>query len=69
MAGLFASDRGQLDLSASYKLEGLPTKPTITLNVTNVLSEDQRSSFWKDDATFTYYEPGYSVLLGIRGTF
>jgi TonB-dependent receptor len=69
VAGLFAADRGQLDLSASYRIDALPTKPTITLNVTNLLSEDQRSTFWKDDATFTYYEPGYSVLLGIRGTF
>jgi len=69
VAGLFAADRGQLDLSAGYTIEALPSKPTITLNVTNLLSEDQRSTFWQDDATFTYYEPGYSVLLGIRGTF
>jgi hypothetical protein len=33
------------------------------------LSEDQRATFWQDSATFTYYEPGYSIQLGIRGTF
>jgi TonB-dependent receptor len=68
-AGLFADDRGQLDLSASYKLSNFASEPTITLNVSNLLSEDLRSTFWQDSATFTYYEPGYSVLLGIRGTF
>jgi TonB-dependent receptor len=69
VAGLFSDERGQLDLSASFKLSNLPSEPTITLNVANVLSEDQRATFWQDSATFTYYEPGYSILLGLRGTF
>ena len=69
VAGLFADDRGQLDFSASYQFADAPTKPTITLNVTNVTSEPQRASFWQDSAAFTYYEPGYSILLGVRGTF
>jgi len=69
VAGLFADDRGQLDMSASYRLENVGSKPTITLNVSNMLSEHQRNTFWQDTAAFTYYEPGYSVLLGIRGTF
>ncbi|HET9475362.1 MAG TPA: TonB-dependent receptor [Steroidobacteraceae bacterium] len=69
VAGLFADDRGQLDFSASYRLENVGSKPTVTLNVSNLLSEHQRSTFWQDTAAFTFYEPGYSVLLGIRGTF
>jgi hypothetical protein len=69
VAGLFADDRGQLDFSASYQFVNAPTKPTITLNLTNVTSEPQRASFWQDSAAFTYYEPGYSILLGLRGTF
>jgi TonB-dependent receptor len=69
VAGLFADDRGQLDFSASYRFDNAFGKPTLTLNVTNVLSEHQRNTFWQDTAAFTFYEPGYSVLLGIRGTF
>jgi hypothetical protein len=37
--------------------------------VQNALSESQRSTFWQDSAAFTFYEPGYAVVLGIRGTF
>ncbi len=69
VAGLFTDERGQLDLSASYQLDNVGSEPQITLNVSNILSEDQRATFWQDNAAFTFYEPGYGVLLGIRGTF
>jgi TonB-dependent receptor len=68
-AGLFSDARGVLDMSASYQLANFPTAPTLTLNVQNVLSEAQRATFWQDSAAFTYYEPGFSVVLGLRGTF
>jgi TonB-dependent receptor len=69
VAGLFSDARGVLDFSASYEFANLPTSPTLTLNVQNALSESQRSTFWQDSAAFTFYEPGYAVVLGIRGTF
>lgn len=69
LAQLYTDARGQWDLSASYQFENLPTAPQLTLNVINITSEPQRSSFWHDNATFTYYDPGYSVLVGVRGTF
>lgn len=68
-AELKTDARGQWDLSASYSLESLPTSPQLTLNVINLTGEEQRTYFWHDNATFTYYDPGYSVLVGVRGTF
>ncbi len=69
VAQLKSDARGQWDLSASYKLESLPTKPQVTLNVINLTSEPLRTTFQYDNATYTYYDPGYSVILGVRGTF
>jgi hypothetical protein len=37
--------------------------------VTNLTGETQRSTFLYDNAAWTFYEPGFSVLLGIRGKF
>lgn len=65
----FTDEYGQLDLSASYEFSNLPTSPQVTLNVTNITGENQRTTFVNDNATWTFYEPGYSILLGIRGTF
>lgn len=61
--------RGQLDLSASYQFEGVATEPMVTLNISNLTSEPLRSTFWYDNATFNYYNAGYTATLGIRGTF
>jgi len=69
LAQLYTDARGQLDLSASYEFDWLPTSPQITLNAINVTSEPQRQTFQFDNAAFTYYDPGYSILLGVRGRF
>jgi TonB-dependent receptor len=68
-AQLFNDSYKQLDLSAGYTFGNLPSKPQITLNVNNVTGEKQRATFMQDNATWTFYDPGYSVTLGIRGTF
>lgn len=68
-AQIFTDARGQWDLSASYALPNLPTSPQITLNVINITGEPLRSTFQHDNATFTYYDGGYTILLGLRGTF
>ena len=68
-AQLFNDSYKQLDLSAGYTFENLPSKPQITLNMNNVTSETQRATFQYPNATWTYYDPGYSITLGIRGTF
>ena len=61
--------RGQLDLSASYTFTSLPTEPQITLNVTNITGEKMRQAFHWDNATYEYYDPGTTVMLGVRGKF
>jgi hypothetical protein len=64
----------QLDLSASYKFESLPSSPQITLNVINITGETIRQTWGNDSQPFSnaaraFYDPGYAVLLGVRGTF
>ncbi|MFC4525888.1 TonB-dependent receptor [Dyella halodurans] len=61
--------RGQLDLSASYQFAQWKSKPTITLNAINMTKAALRTTFTYDNAAYTYYTPGYTIMLGIRGTF
>jgi len=37
--------------------------------VINATSATQRGTFMQDNATWTFYDPGYSIVLGVRGTF
>ncbi|RPE81224.1 TonB-dependent receptor [Vulcaniibacterium tengchongense] len=68
-AQIVGEDRGQFDLSASYTLSSLPTRPQITLNVINLTGEERRSNFWWPNAVNDLYDPGRTVMLGIRGSF
>lgn len=61
--------RGQLDLGSSYQFANLPSKPTITLDAINLTKAKLRSTFTYNNAAYTYYSPGYTVMLGIRGSF
>lgn len=65
----FGKERKTLDLSASYTLANLPSKPQITLNVRNLTDEDQVSYLQYENVTYDIYEPGRTIVLGIRGTF
>ena len=69
LAALMTDARGQWDMSASYAFPELPSKPQITLNLINITNEAQRQSFQFTNATYTYYKAGYTILLGVRGTF
>jgi TonB-dependent receptor len=72
-ARLYGDPYAQLDLSASYKLSkligDLPSNPEITVDVLNLTNSIQRDYFQYSRATYSYYRPGSSVLIGIRGTF
>jgi TonB-dependent receptor len=68
-AQLFGDAYSQLDMSASYEFTEAPGSPQVTLNAINILGESRRSTFMQDNATNSFYEPGYSVLLGIRLKF
>ena len=65
----YIDSRGQLDLSASYTLSQFESEPQLTLNVINITSEPLRQTFQFDNAAYEFYDPGYTVLLGVRGTF
>ncbi|RDS85272.1 TonB-dependent receptor [Dyella psychrodurans] len=61
--------RGQLDMGASYQFVHLPSKPMITLDAINMTKADLRTTFTYSNAAYTYYTPGFTVMLGIRGSF
>jgi TonB-dependent receptor len=61
--------RGQYDLAISYNLPGLPTSPQITFNVINITKQELRSVLEYDNVVYDVYEPGRTILVGIRGTF
>jgi len=61
--------RGQLDFGASYQFEHLPSKPMITLDATNLTKANFRQTFTYSNAAYSFYTPGFTVMLGIRGSF
>lgn len=65
----FIESRGQWDFSGSYEFSNLPTSPKLTLNLINFAGDPQREIFSHGNAPFTYYDPGYTAILGISGTF
>lgn len=69
---IFGRDYSQLDFSGSLdlaKVFGNEYLPTLTLNVINITKEAQGSYFQFENATFNEYNPGRTVLVGIRGRF
>ncbi|MGK6321185.1 TonB-dependent receptor [Sphingomonas sp. DT-204] len=71
-AAIFGRDYSQLDFSGSLDLGKMFDNdylPTLVLNVINITKEAQRSYFQYPNATFNEYNPGRTVLIGIRGRF
>jgi TonB-dependent receptor len=68
-AQYFGVDRGQLDLSASYSMDWLPSKPQVTLNLINLTDEPLENYLAYENVPGEVYEPGVTVLLGVRGSF
>jgi TonB-dependent receptor len=64
--GLYALGRGQVDLSASWRMRGLGK---ITLDATNLTNAPYRMVFGTAGATYSVYNPGYQALIGWQGTF
>ncbi len=61
--------RGQWDFSGSYAFANLPSNPKVTFNLINFGGELQRENFQYNNAAYGYYDPGYTAVLGISGTF
>jgi TonB-dependent receptor len=71
-AAIFGRSYSQLDFSGSVDLGdifGQKYLPTLVLNVINITKEAQGSYFQFENATFNEYNPGRTVLVGIRGRF
>jgi TonB-dependent receptor len=71
-AAIFGRSYSQLDFSGSLDLAGIfgpKYLPTLVLNVINITKEAQGSYFQFENATFNEYNPGRTVLVGIRGRF
>ncbi|MBO9518394.1 MAG: TonB-dependent receptor [Porphyrobacter sp.] len=71
-AAIFGRGYSQLDFSGSLDLGYLfdnERLPTLVLNATNLTEEPQGSYFQFPNATFNQYNPGRTLLVGIRGTF
>jgi len=43
--------------------------PQLTLDVINITKSEQRSYFQFPEAAFTWYQPGRTVMIGLRGKF
>lgn len=72
VAAIFGRPYGQLDFSGNVDLGrilGNDHLPTLVVNVINITKEAQGSYFQFPNATFNEYNPGRTLLLGIRGRF
>jgi len=71
-AAIYGYDYGQLDFSGNIdlaKILKVDALPTLTVNVININKAKLRSYFQFDNALFSQYSPGRTLLLGIRGRF
>ncbi len=71
-AAIYGKDYGQLDFSGNLdlgKIFGNSYMPTLVVNVINITKQSQRSYFQFSNAVFNDYQPGRTLLVGIRGRF
>ena len=71
-AAIFGRDYNQLDFSGNIDLAKIFKNdylPTLVVNVINITKEAQSTYFQYENATFNEYNPGRTLLVGIRGRF
>jgi len=71
-AALYSDDYQQWDFSSRLDLNQILNArhlPELTFDVVNIFKAKQRSYFQFENATFTYYNPGRTIMFGIRGRF
>jgi TonB-dependent receptor len=61
--------RGQLDMSAGYQLPFMNNAFRLTLDVLNISNQPLRTTFGYDNATYSVYYPGRTILAGVRANF
>jgi TonB-dependent receptor len=72
-AALYNDDYEQWDFSSSFDFATMfgwsDVIPQLTVDVINLFDEEQRQYFQFPNATFTQYEAGRTVIVGLRGRF
>ena len=72
-AELFGDDYTQYDFSSSFDFSEMfgwsEMVPQLTVDVINISEETRRSYQQFSNATFSYYESGRVVMVGLRGRF
>ncbi|WP_033927304.1 TonB-dependent receptor [Sphingomonas sp. 35-24ZXX] len=71
-AAIFGRSYSQLDFSGNIDLAqvfGNDYLPTLVINAINITKEAQSTFFQFPNATFNEYNPGRTILVGIRGRF
>lgn len=72
-AALFGDDYTQLDFSSSFdfsEMFGMSSWfPQLTVDVININEEERRSYQQFSNATFSLFDSGRTVMVGLRGTF
>ena len=71
-AALYSDSYGQWDFAGYVDLEKVldrPNLPQLTLDVQNITKEKQRSYFQFPNATFSFFDPGRIIMVGLRGHF
>jgi TonB-dependent receptor len=72
LAALYSDNYGQWDFAGSVDLAKIMNNdrlPQLTLDVQNITKEKQRSYFQFPNATFSLFDPGRLILVGLRGHF
>jgi TonB-dependent receptor len=71
-AALFSADYRQWDFSSSLDLSktfGWSHEVQLTADVLNIFQSRLRTYFQFSNATFTQYDPGRQIMVGVRGRF
>ena len=72
-AALFGDDYTQWDFSSSFDLQemfGISSwVPQLTVDVINLNEEERRSYSQFTNATYTLFDSGRTIMVGLRGTF
>jgi hypothetical protein len=72
-AALFGDDYTQWDFSSSFDLSemfGISSwVPQLTVDVININEEERRAYSQFSNATFSLFDSGRTILVGLRGTF
>ncbi len=73
LAALYGDNYQQWDFSSSFDFAEMfgwsDLVPQLTIDVINLTNEEQRSYFQFSNATFTQYEAGRTIIVGLRGRF